>query len=42
LIKMETLISTVGKMVPSKAESNIQAVQRAYDETRIYQAEEMK
>ena len=42
LMKMETLVSTVGKMVPSKAEANIQAVQRAYDETRIYQPEEMK
>ncbi len=42
LVKMETLISTVGKMVPSKAEANIQAVQLAYDETRIYQPEEMK
>jgi len=42
LVKMETLISTVGKMVPSKAEANIQAVRRAYDETRIYQPEEMK
>ena len=42
LVKMETLIPTVEKMVPSKAEANIQAVQRAYDETRIYQPEEMK
>jgi 2-oxoisovalerate ferredoxin oxidoreductase gamma subunit len=42
LVRIETLISTVGKMVPSKAEANMQAVQRAYDETRIFQPEETK
>ena len=42
LVKMETLIATVGKMVPSKPEENVQAVRQAYDEAKIYQPEEMK
>ena len=41
LVRVETLISAVRKMIPGKAESNIEAVQRAYQETRIYQPEEM-
>ena len=41
LVKVETLVSVVGKMVPSKAEANVLAVQRAYDETRIYPPEEI-
>ena len=41
LVKLESLISAVGKMVPSKVESNIEAVRRAYEEARIYEPEEM-
>ena len=41
LVQMETLVSVVGKMVPSRAEANMQAVQRAYEETQVYQPEEI-
>lgn len=41
LIKMDTLISVVGKMVPSKAELNIEAVRCAYEETVVYPPKEM-
>ena len=41
LVKLETLLSAVRKMVPSKVESNMDAVRRAYEETRIYEPEEM-
>jgi 2-oxoisovalerate ferredoxin oxidoreductase gamma subunit len=41
LVKLETLVSVVRKMVPSKVESNIHAVQRAYEETSIFQPEDM-
>ncbi len=41
LIKMETLVSVVRRMVPSKAELNIEAVRRAYDQTTVYQPKEM-
>jgi 2-oxoacid:acceptor oxidoreductase gamma subunit (pyruvate/2-ketoisovalerate family) len=41
LVKLETLVSVVRKMAPSKVESNVQAVQRAYKETAIFQPEEM-
>jgi 2-oxoisovalerate/pyruvate ferredoxin oxidoreductase gamma subunit len=41
LVKLETMVSVVGKMVPSKAEANIDAVQRAYHDTQLYPPEEM-
>jgi 2-oxoisovalerate/pyruvate ferredoxin oxidoreductase gamma subunit len=41
LVKMETLLSVVRGMVPSKVDSNLQAVQRGYEEVRIYLPEEM-
>lgn len=41
LVKMETLLSVVRAMVPSKLEANLQAVRRSYEEVRIYQPEEM-
>ncbi len=40
LVKLETLVSAVRKMVPSKAELNVQAVERAYEGTTIYLPEE--
>jgi 2-oxoisovalerate ferredoxin oxidoreductase gamma subunit len=40
LVKLETLTSVVRKMVPSKAESNVLAVRRAYEETTVYLPEE--
>jgi 2-oxoisovalerate/pyruvate ferredoxin oxidoreductase gamma subunit len=40
LVRLETLVSAVRKMVPSKAELNIQAVECAYNTTEIYQPEE--
>jgi 2-oxoisovalerate/pyruvate ferredoxin oxidoreductase gamma subunit len=39
LVKMETLIETVKAMVPAKIEENVQALQEAYQETRVYEAE---
>ncbi len=41
LVKMETLLTVVQGMVPSKVEANIQALQRAYKDVKIYQPEEM-
>jgi len=41
LVKMETLINVVRAMVPSKIEANTQAVQRAYEEVKIYEPKEM-
>lgn len=41
LVKMETLLSVVRGTVPSKVEANVQALQRAYEEVKIYQPEEM-
>jgi 2-oxoisovalerate ferredoxin oxidoreductase gamma subunit len=40
LVKLETLTSVVREMVPSKAELNVLAVQRAYEETTIHLPEE--
>ena len=40
MVPLETQISAVRKMVPSKAEWNIQAVERAYETIGIYQPEE--
>jgi 2-oxoacid:acceptor oxidoreductase gamma subunit (pyruvate/2-ketoisovalerate family) len=39
LIKLETLIEAVTKMVPSKREENIQAVKDAYEQVKVYEAE---
>ena len=41
LVQLETLVSAVRKMVPSKVESNIQAVQRAYATAEIHQPREI-
>jgi 2-oxoisovalerate/pyruvate ferredoxin oxidoreductase gamma subunit len=41
MVKMETLLSVMREMVPSKIEANLQAAQRAYEETKMYQPEEM-
>ncbi|MFB3885813.1 MAG: 2-oxoacid:acceptor oxidoreductase family protein [Thermodesulfobacteriota bacterium] len=35
LIRMETLIRAVREMVPAKADENIQAAQKAYEQTRL-------
>ena len=40
LVKMETLVSAVKDMVPSKIQANILAVQRSYEEAKIYLPEE--
>ena len=37
LVKMETLLSVVREMAPSKVDSNLLAVQRGYEEVKIYQ-----
>jgi 2-oxoacid:acceptor oxidoreductase gamma subunit (pyruvate/2-ketoisovalerate family) len=37
LVKIETLLSVIGKMVPSKAEANAQAARVAYQEVQTYQ-----
>ncbi len=39
LVKMETLIEAIGRMVPSKMEKNIEAADEAYQQTEIYEAE---
>ena len=39
LVKMETLIEAVRRMVPSKIEANIEAVKEAYKQARVYEAE---
>jgi 2-oxoacid:acceptor oxidoreductase gamma subunit (pyruvate/2-ketoisovalerate family) len=41
LVKMETLLSVVRGMIPSKIEANIQAVRHAYEEVQIYRPEQM-
>ncbi len=40
LVRMETLIEAVKKMVPAKIEFNVQAVQEAYEKVNVYEAEE--
>lgn len=40
LVKMETLIEAVRKMVPAKIELNIEAVQEAYEKVKVYEIEE--
>jgi 2-oxoacid:acceptor oxidoreductase gamma subunit (pyruvate/2-ketoisovalerate family) len=39
LVKMETLLSVVREMVPSKIDANLQAARRAYEEAKIYRPE---
>jgi 2-oxoisovalerate ferredoxin oxidoreductase gamma subunit len=39
LVKMETLIEAIRRMVPSKVEANIEATNEAYKQTKIYEAE---
>jgi 2-oxoacid:acceptor oxidoreductase gamma subunit (pyruvate/2-ketoisovalerate family) len=41
MVKIETLLAVMREMVPSKIDANLQAAQRAYDEIKIYQPEEM-
>jgi Pyruvate/2-oxoacid:ferredoxin oxidoreductase gamma subunit len=38
LIRMGTLIEAVRGMVPAKVEANILAVQKAYEQVKIYEA----
>jgi 2-oxoisovalerate/pyruvate ferredoxin oxidoreductase gamma subunit len=38
LVKMETLLEAIGRMVPSKLERNIEAAHEAYKQTKIYEA----
>ena len=40
LVRLETLIEAVTMMAPSKREENIQAVEDAYKEVKIYEAKE--
>jgi 2-oxoisovalerate ferredoxin oxidoreductase gamma subunit len=40
LVQMETLLSVVREMIPSKVEGNIQAVHRSHEEVRVYQPTE--
>lgn len=38
LVKMETLLEAMGRMVPSKVEKNIEAAHEAYQQAKIYEA----
>ena len=38
LVKLETLIEAIRKMVPAKVEANIEAANEAYKQTKIYEA----
>jgi 2-oxoacid:acceptor oxidoreductase gamma subunit (pyruvate/2-ketoisovalerate family) len=40
LVKMETLIEAVRRMVPAKIELNIQAVKEAYEQANVFKVEE--
>jgi 2-oxoisovalerate ferredoxin oxidoreductase gamma subunit len=40
LIQMKTLMETVGMMAPSKKEENLQAVQEAYEQVKVFEVEE--
>jgi len=40
LLKMETLIEAVRRMVPAKIELNIEAVKKAYEEAKVFEREE--
>ncbi|MDI7260952.1 MAG: 2-oxoacid:acceptor oxidoreductase family protein [Thermodesulfobacteriota bacterium] len=39
LVKMETLIETVRRLVPAKIELNIKAAQEAYEQTKVFERE---
>jgi Pyruvate/2-oxoacid:ferredoxin oxidoreductase gamma subunit len=39
LVKMETLIEAVRRMVPAKIEQNIEAVKEAYEQTKVFEIE---
>jgi len=39
LVKMETLIEAVRKMVPAKIEENVEAVRVAYEQTKVFETE---
>ena len=39
LVKIETLIEAVRKMVPSKIDANVKAVKEAYEQVSLYEAE---
>ncbi len=39
LVKMETLIGAVRRMVPGKVELNIEAVKEAYEQTKVFEIE---
>jgi Pyruvate/2-oxoacid:ferredoxin oxidoreductase gamma subunit len=39
LVKMETLIEAVGRMVPAKIELNIKAVKEAYEQAKVFEIE---
>jgi 2-oxoacid:acceptor oxidoreductase gamma subunit (pyruvate/2-ketoisovalerate family) len=41
LVKLETVVSAVREMAPSKVEANVKAVRRAYKEVKAYRAKEM-
>jgi 2-oxoacid:acceptor oxidoreductase gamma subunit (pyruvate/2-ketoisovalerate family) len=41
LVKMETMVEAVRRMVPSKIEANIRALQQGYDKAHIYRPEEI-
>jgi 2-oxoisovalerate ferredoxin oxidoreductase gamma subunit len=40
LIKLETVLEAVRLMAPAKTEENVKAVKEAYEEVKIYEAEE--
>ncbi len=40
LLKMETLIEAVRRMVPAKIELNIEAVKKAYEQAKVFEREE--
>jgi 2-oxoacid:acceptor oxidoreductase gamma subunit (pyruvate/2-ketoisovalerate family) len=39
LVKMETLLEVVRKMVPAKIEQNIEAVKEAYEQAKVFETE---
>ena len=41
LVKIDTLVSVIGTMIPSKVETNIHAARLAYDQVKVYPPEEM-
>jgi len=42
MVKIETLLSVIREVVPSKIDANLQAARRAYEEVKSYQPEEMR